>query len=151
MTDTMTDKHGRPLNAGLVAVPNRSAGGFNLFLTAGSFDPTQWVRGGFGFARGEPTYFPTTAELALEADRHGRALVRFADYFQLVAIEHPDMKKQVRSLTCCCCGERTRGRQFFNRDTGFGLCVECVPRCHKGETEKSFARCYGVRGVHYGV
>jgi hypothetical protein len=25
----------------------------------------------------------------------------------------------VRTLTCCCCGESTRGRQWWNRDTGF--------------------------------
>jgi len=50
-------------------------------------------------------------------------------------------------LNCCCCGGVTRGRQFFNQDTGYGLgtcCVEFVkPRV------QDMARTYGIEGVHY--
>ena len=28
-------------------------------------------------------------------------------------------------LTCACCGERARGRQWWNRDTGYGVCSRC--------------------------
>jgi len=69
----------------------------------------------------------------------------------MTAIIHPDMAKPVRYLTCCCCGETTRGRQWHNRDTGFGLCVGCLPLCSRGETAEGFESCYGVRGVHYAV
>lgn len=65
--------------------------------------------------------------------------------------KHPDHAKPIKSLSCCCCGETTRGRQHWNSDTGFGLCVACVDYCARGETPESFASCYGVRGVHYDV
>ncbi len=56
-----------------------------------------------------------------------------------------------RRLTCCCCGESTLGRQWWNRDTGFGLCVTCIPLCGRKETPESFQELYGIRGVHYDV
>ena len=54
------------------------------------------------------------------------------------------------SLTCCCCGSDTKGRQWWNRDTGYGLCNDCIEYCSVqdvpvGET----ARSYGVRGMHW--
>jgi len=57
-----------------------------------------------------------------------------------------------RRLTCCCCGNETRGRQWWNRDTGYGLCVECidangVSNVPMGRVADSF----GVRGVHWGL
>lgn len=62
---------------------------------------------------------------------------------------HPDLAKPVRQLLCTCCGAVTRGRQFFNQDTGYGLgdcCVAFVtPRVEDME------RTYGVSGVHYNV
>lgn len=59
--------------------------------------------------------------------------------------------KPVKNLTCCCCGAHTRGRQWHNRDTGFGLCVNCIDFCHRNTTDADFERSYGVRGVHYDV
>lgn len=32
----------------------------------------------------------------------------------------------IRTLTCCCCGEPTKGRQWHNRDAGYGLCRSCA-------------------------
>lgn len=57
----------------------------------------------------------------------------------------------IRTLTCCCCGEATKGRQHWNRDLGYGLCVACIPLCERNETSGSFESCYGVRGVHFDV
>ncbi len=58
----------------------------------------------------------------------------------------------VRTLTCCCCGELTRGRQWWNRDTGFGVCPPCVALVRsRGETETEIHSLYGTSGVHYGV
>lgn len=67
------------------------------------------------------------------------------------------MSEPTRNLTCCCCGASTRGRQWHNRDTGFGLCVECAKRIeakmlakpHLFDESETMERLYGVRGVHY--
>lgn len=56
-----------------------------------------------------------------------------------------------RRMLCSCCGAETIGRQWHNRDTGWGLCVDCIDRCHRGETEESFSRLYGERGVHFDI
>lgn len=54
-------------------------------------------------------------------------------------------------MFCSCCGAWTRGRQWPNRDTGYGLCVACIPFCSRGESAESFKRLYGERGVHFDV
>lgn len=66
--------------------------------------------------------------------------------------------ERIRNLTCCCCGNSTRGRQWWNRDTGYGLCEPCADKI---ATDRPFGRepisaeemrdLYGVRGVHYCV
>lgn len=57
----------------------------------------------------------------------------------------------VRRLICCCCGGGTRGRQWHNRDTGYGLCVECADSIALTETPEEMRARYGVRGVNYCV
>lgn len=52
-------------------------------------------------------------------------------------------------LSCSCCGRYTLGRQWFNRDKGYGLCTRCIEFCKRGETDASFRSMYGDRGVHY--
>lgn len=55
-------------------------------------------------------------------------------------------------LYCCCCGGQTYGRQWSNRDTGYGLCRNCIPRCLAAESRDrapSEPLWYGVRGVHF--
>jgi hypothetical protein len=57
-----------------------------------------------------------------------------------------------QSLVCCCCGDRTLGRQWWNRDTGFGLCQRCadwIPT--RGTTEEEMQQLYGTQGVHYAL
>lgn len=59
----------------------------------------------------------------------------------------------VLRLSCCCCGEQTRGRQWYNRDTGYGLCVRCadwIPAQGKTSPEEMIS-CYGHRGIHYDI
>ncbi|WP_125999100.1 hypothetical protein [Sphingobium yanoikuyae] len=52
--------------------------------------------------------------------------------------------------TCCCCGQYVgHFEQHWNRDTGYGLCEDCIDYCARGETAESFERTYGVAGVHY--
>lgn len=56
-----------------------------------------------------------------------------------------------KQLKCTCCGRYFTGRQWFNQDTGAGLCSGCVPFCHRNMTDAEFERCYGVDGVHYNL
>lgn len=57
----------------------------------------------------------------------------------------------VRRLVCCCCGSETRGRQWHNRDTGFGCCPACVPRMSRNETPEQLQSLIGIKGIHYEV
>jgi len=59
------------------------------------------------------------------------------------------MKPPIKLLICCCCGNGTRGRQWWNRDTGYGLCTQCIDLCTGNETAESAKSMYGVRGEHY--
>lgn len=56
---------------------------------------------------------------------------------------------KVRNLKCSCCGGLTRGRQWHNRDTGYGLCSSCISFVSERTTPEEVRRCYGDRGVHY--
>ena len=66
--------------------------------------------------------------------------------------DHPT---PTRSLTCSCCGNGTTGRQWHNRDTGYGLCPLCADRLsalpHIGgeDTATYMLDCYGRAGYHY--
>lgn len=64
----------------------------------------------------------------------------------------------IRTLYCTCCGERFKGRQFHNQDTGHGMGPCCADRVlnHRpfGRDAMSlaeFERTYGVRGIHFDV
>lgn len=57
-----------------------------------------------------------------------------------------------RQMQCCCCGESTIGRQWWNRDRGYGLCVKCADWIKsKGDSDADMESCYGVRGFHYDI
>ena len=62
---------------------------------------------------------------------------------------HPDESKPVRRLICSCCGAATRGRQWHNRDTGYGLCNRCID--YVATRTEDMDRSHGVLGVHYGL
>ena len=57
----------------------------------------------------------------------------------------------VEPLLCSCCDGLTYGRQWWNRDAGFGLCVDCVDFVSRGQTPEWVLDSYGERGVHYDV
>ena len=57
----------------------------------------------------------------------------------------------IKTLTCCCCGEQTKGRQWWNRDTGFGLCSPCAERIALREDKETMKSCYGQEGIHYSI
>jgi len=56
----------------------------------------------------------------------------------------------LRTMTCCCCGDSCRGQQWWNRDTGYGLCAKCVAWLTKrGTSAEEMHDLYGEAGVHY--
>lgn len=71
------------------------------------------------------------------------------------------MSKAIRNLTCACCGESAPGRQWWNRDTGYGVCLRCANAntAKYGEGDEEDTRenpcastthaLYGVRGYHF--
>ena len=66
-----------------------------------------------------------------------------------VSLEQPG---ELKRLYCCCCGERTPGRQWYNRDTGYGLCDDCIKRCKVAHLERGdISNDYGIRGIHWDV
>ncbi len=53
-----------------------------------------------------------------------------------------------KRLTCCCCGSGLIGRQWWNRDTGFGICNNCLELCDVAP-DQEYASSYGWRGIHF--
>lgn len=61
-------------------------------------------------------------------------------------------RKRLETLICCCCGRYTKGRQWWNRDTGYGLCDDCIESngvqdVPMGQETGGF----GIRGFHWDV
>ena len=57
--------------------------------------------------------------------------------------------KPINELECCCCGQETIGRQWWNRDTGYGICNKCADIISKTENDEYMQDCYGTKGMHY--
>lgn len=68
---------------------------------------------------------------------------------RLVKVESPT--QPARRMLCSCCGAVSQGRQWHNRDTGFGLCLECADRLTPKYGPEEMQRLYGVRGWHYDI
>lgn len=78
-------------------------------------------------------------------DWYRRSMVWLEDLYAAIA-------KPVRSLRCNCCGGDTRGRQWRNRDTGYGMCLDCITFVRKrGMPETEIRDLYGFEGIHWGV
>ncbi len=55
-----------------------------------------------------------------------------------------------RRLSCACCGAVTRGRQWHNQDTGYGLCSTCADWITARHMQpEELERTYGKRGIHF--
>lgn len=74
------------------------------------------------------------------------------------AIVEREKSKPIRDLGCNCCGNAMRGRQWWNRDTGYGMCDECIVyvRTHRPfgrdpMSEAESLECYGIDGVHFNI
>ena len=60
---------------------------------------------------------------------------------------------KTRNLICACCGGNAPAyKQWFNQDTGYGVCARCfnefiVPK----EGPEEAIRCYGKPGIHHSL
>lgn len=54
-------------------------------------------------------------------------------------------------LTCCCCGRYTKGKQWWNRDKGFGLCLKCWNWISQTNTIEYMKSTYGITGIHCAI
>jgi hypothetical protein len=55
----------------------------------------------------------------------------------------------IKMLTCSCCSQYTEGRQWWNRDKGYGLCDKCANIIIKKYDKEEMKSCYGEKGFHY--
>lgn len=57
----------------------------------------------------------------------------------------------LRHLKCCVCGSAAgKYAQHWNRDTGWGICRECVDwEISRGVRPEELLDLYGIAGVHY--
>lgn len=62
---------------------------------------------------------------------------------------HPALARRPVMLDCCVCGGGSHGRQWWNRDDGYGICDRCAPEQAEIEGPKRMESLYGVQGVHY--
>jgi len=65
------------------------------------------------------------------------------------------MDKPIKTLTCTCCGQPTRGRQWWNQDAGYGLCLKCAVKIIESrdykDDYKAFELTYGKIGYHHSI
>lgn len=59
-----------------------------------------------------------------------------------------ERRKPIKWMSCTCCGESMRGRNWWNQEPGYGLCDACATK-HCGVADGEESQTYGVRGVHY--
>jgi len=71
----------------------------------------------------------------------------------------PDVEAKVReqlpkviTLECCCCGQPAPAfKQWWNRDTGYGICATCYRRITAKEGCVEALQRYGHPGVHHSL
>jgi len=71
----------------------------------------------------------------------------------------PDVEAKVReqlpkviTLECCCCGQPAPAfKQWWNRDTGYGICATCYRRITAKEGCVEALKRYGHPGVHHSL
>ena len=62
-----------------------------------------------------------------------------------------EIRRLRRHMTCCVCGAYSgHFQQHWNRDTGFGICRDCVEWLKgRGTTLDEIKNLYGVEGINY--
>ena len=62
-----------------------------------------------------------------------------------------DLSKVVR-LQCCTCGEPAPAfEQWWNRDTGYGICAACFLKWTARDGLEDATQCCGRPGVHHSI
>ena len=62
-------------------------------------------------------------------------------------------KNNIKTLYCACCGGMTKGRQYWNQDTGYGICPKCVEwiKNKSADGVEYVNQAYGKEGYNYNV
>jgi len=69
-----------------------------------------------------------------------------------LASKRVDDKCRVKHLRCACCGSDAPAfLQWFNQDTGYGLCPRCNGKIAIKEGVEYVRRTYGQPGVHHSI
>ena len=55
----------------------------------------------------------------------------------------------MKRLRCSVCGAAAYGKQWWNRDKGYGICMKCVELVLEKEGKEALVRGYGHAGIHY--
>lgn len=60
------------------------------------------------------------------------------------------MTRKPQPLTCTCCGgDAGKWHQFWNQDTGYGLCASCASWiASRGYSQEYLDETYGKEGLH---
>lgn len=58
------------------------------------------------------------------------------------------LKHRTRHLNCATCGAGTSGRQWWNRDTGYGVCPSCFAAAVISEGAEAARSNFGLPGIH---
>ena len=58
---------------------------------------------------------------------------------------------EITTLICLDCGAETKGRQWWNKDLGTGICPRCAENILSRESEAFMELSYGKKGVHYDI
>ena len=83
----------------------------------------------------------------------------YARHCKHVEMVEKALESPIRTMECAVCGEATKGRQWWNRDTGYGVCSKCIKWLRETkkstgkprESEEQIRDYYGMEGIHFNV
>lgn len=55
------------------------------------------------------------------------------------------------TLICNCCGKYTKGKQWWNRDKGYGICTPCGEEQAARDGLESVELSNGKKGINWGI
>ena len=61
------------------------------------------------------------------------------------------MRTNIHTMHCACCGDITKGRQWFNQDRGYGLCARCAKWIEGRHGRDYVEDAYGKFGIHHSL
>ncbi len=76
--------------------------------------------------------------------------MKVCEYMIRPVEQNVQKRNEPKTLICCCCGVYTVGRQWYNRDAGYGLCPKCA-KWIKSRNDEDMQSCYGIEGYHYNI